>query len=256
MRFSTIYRINLFLKTISYNPEGMIDEDILFDKLTNKIMRCLCIQDVHILINEYHYMIRKNKKINRLLNSKKAYQLDIDDFKYTLEIDFYPQSKGYENFIITTALSKKKNHPEFISPIDNGYYSIDRKGKKYYIYTDFQYYLKHKLNKIIIYHQGTILMKIKNTTKGLHFFSNKSSLGIINLENEVQVIDKDLDDEDNVIAILDFDITKPFKELASCLLEIYTEDTELILLIGLASVLLSQDRSLTLKAGIYIMLNR
>ena len=80
--------------------------------------------------------------------------------------------------------------------------------------------------------------------QNLKFISkqNRSNWVLLNSNNALEIVDKSLSNEENVIARIDCDILKKNSDLSTCLLSMYTEDNqELIQIIGLASVLLLGD---------------
>jgi len=247
VRYSVVYRIKLFLNTISYNPIEKIDISAVFNLLKKHLIRCITVVDVNSLINEFQFLKKKLNKVDKILNSRKAYLFDLEEFEYTLDIEFFSNEEAYGNYIITTALSNKKYMPEILSSIDEGYYTVDRKGKFYYIYSDFDYYLKYNSGTAYIYLDNEKIIKMVYNN-GVCIKNNKSSLDIINEDDAYTVIDTNLNEEDQIIAFYDIDIIKAYKEIASCLIDIFIEETELLILIGLASMLLLQHSVLMTKA--------
>ena len=237
--YKFIYRIKIFFNTIKYKPENQFDIDDLFNKLIVQVLKCTDVYDINNLFLEYSYCKKKRKKINKMLNNRK--KVFFEEIKDKLEINFYCKENSSGNYIITSALSRKRKRIDLLSFDDGNIYRVKRKGNKYYLFKDYEYYLVHKFGRAFIYCNKERRIKIIYKK---YLFSIKSKLFNLSIQESdygYDIIDNNIIENDKVIAMFDTDILDSKKNFATSLIETFEGDIEINLLVGLASVFLIQD---------------
>ena len=255
MKRDNIFRIRTFLNTIEYNPVENYSYDDFLKKFVQCLLRTKTIFDSNELLIEFNYFLKNEKKVKKLLEKKKKSLFDITDYNYTLRLDLCDDEAG--NYLVTTLISNYHKRPVYFDSDDLDYYDTHFKGKMYKIFTEGEYCLKHKTNKVTIYKNDFEVLTMKSSIDSYRVSYN--SLGIQIKEDNLlfELYKGDSKNDDNLVCLIDVDLIKEMKQIGSAMINVFDDDYELYITIGLAVLLLTQDQVVLRKnIMIHTMINR
>lgn len=249
LTYNFIFKIRMLFNTLSYFPDEELNLSELERSFVNTVSRCTNVEDVNFLILKYAHLLKKINKITKMFISKKIITfLNIDDtFKY--DINLYDTEVSYGNSVLTTVFLNNKKKISILSFGDDEIYEVLCRKNLFLVYTDSNYVLKHKRNKVLIFeHQKSELLMTLVMDRNLKVESkyNSTDYMIENRDGAYLILNRLDLDEDNMVASIETDVPKKDSIDVSALLETYVDD-ELLILIGLGILLLTKDFAIKMR---------
>ncbi|MDI6451942.1 hypothetical protein [Peloplasma aerotolerans] len=179
----------------------------------NTLVKLKYITDINLVINDYKYIIKKIRRINRVLkNNREKFNLIETNETQTL----FERFDSKENIVVTNILNKNIKKFSFFEA--NEYNMTDKfdfifSKKRYYVYSDYEYfgtfrkgkYIIHDINKNCIFkirikkHMSDNSLKLENLINNEYSLKEKNDF--------IDLYDKTFDDKDE-FATIQCDILK------------------------------------------------
>ncbi|MGD9605122.1 MAG: hypothetical protein AB7V00_03065 [Bacilli bacterium] len=243
MLLKNMIRIKAIFERINYYPKINFDFADYEDLFLRQITKCTNVQDVNLLILDYLFVIKKHRKIMQFLSSKNKWKYDQIDIDPIDKIEYFTDDMCFGNNVFTTVLSKNHNKIHHVCFDDKEIYQVKKKKNSFTVYENNEYFLNHKNNKIRIEKDKKLKLKfVMNNDLDIIIKENNVGYEIVKKGSLYTINNVFLEEDDKLQATIDCDIPKENQTNASALVEVYEEDDELLLLIGIGILLLIQDQ--------------
>lgn len=245
-----IENLKLFFTQIQLDINNEISSDTIYYKMVVTSMKIKDLSSLHYFYRDYFYFDKRIKRIKRVLNNQKKRQY-YENIQ-VLKSDLYETHKKYSSTIITNVLSK--NRKDFIV-FDEAFESksnhasyVERKGSKYIIFSDGDYYGVDRGKKFSIYtNNGNEIVRLKyrdryDLSEPLVNLIKNSDIQVDEEEGFVEIYDLTLSEEES-ISFLAHDIwSKKEHDIASCV-AVFDDYNylEITALIAIAMIRLTSD---------------
>lgn len=255
MRLKNMLRMKLIFERINYKPKECFDFFEYERLFLTQIAKCTNVQDVNLLVLDYLFVIKKYRKITRFLTSKNKWKYNLIDLDSDNKITYYPDDLCVGNYVFTTGLSKKHNIIHYISFGETEIYQVKKQKNYYQVYENNEFVLFHKNNKVKIKKDKEIMLTLSmNRNLEITLKENAVNYEIIKDGSLYTINDVLLQNDERLQATIDCDILEENKINASSLVEIYNDDDELLLLIGIGILLLIQNQMKMIDNRVKLMM--
>lgn len=226
-------------RTLGYLPkEGPFSQDDFIKAAVSTLCRADELSDAICAVNAIQFCLKKWDDIEQIPIKKSDVWAGLS-FDGGPSISLVSEEEALGTYYITNAITKKWKELYLVSAsLDNDIYQIERSGSEFFIDG---YSLKYKAlseNKLNIFSpQGQKLCQVVlSESNGIFLKKNNTDLGIIELNNGATCVahrayaesvpPRGKIDDDEIVAIIDWDIVGKKSELGVAKLDVYEEVTE------------------------------